>query len=131
MMNADILQTIGHEIIDFDKLKKLSSEAKEWALEIDRTTISFVVTRKINRLMDELASNPEWVRPIEMVESILKALQPLDLNLDLWKAQNIFFSISQTLYKQMLIKSDAGNEKIKLWCYHFNRLGEFLKVRVG
>ena len=131
MMNADILQTLGLEIIDFEKLRKLSSEAKEWGLEVDKTTISFVVTRKINRLMDELASNPEWVRPLEMVEAILKSLQPLDLPLDLWKAQNIFFFINQTLYKDMLIKATTGNEKAKLWCYHFGRLGELLKVRVG
>jgi len=81
--------------------------------------------------MDELSSNCEWVRPLEMVESILKSLQPLDLPLDLWKAQNIFFSINQTLYKDMLIKAGTGNEKAKLWCYHFNRLGELLKVKVG
>ncbi|MDP8213395.1 MAG: DUF3536 domain-containing protein [Candidatus Zapsychrus exili] len=129
MLNADLLQTIGRDIINFEKLEQLVLEAKEWSLELDKTTIGFIVLKKINRLVEGLVTKPESLKIIETAAALLKVLEPLDLKPDLWKAQNTYFSIASKQYAKIKIKADSGDKKAEEWVKHFDLLGNHLKVK--
>jgi len=51
------------------------------------------------------------------------------LELDLWKAQNIYFLIGTQRYDEMEKRSNQRDSNAKTWLEHFNRLGEHLNVR--
>ena len=93
-------------------------------------TLGFVVKRKVNEIMMRVLENPYEIKHLEIIERILRTLKPIHLNLDLWKAQNIYFSVGKKFYNSVKEKSLTGNVTAQKWVEYFNKLGEHLSVRV-
>jgi hypothetical protein len=117
------------EEIDLDGLKTLIKEVKRWSIEVDKITLNFVATLKVNDLLERLYNKPEDIQLLEVIHNILKMLQSLSLELKLWQAQNIYFSIGKKIYTEMLSNANAGKENARIWIKHFNKLGQYLYVR--
>jgi len=130
MLNTDLLHVIGDDEPDFKKLEQLVSEVLEWSFEIDRVALEFMLRKKINGLMEEFNQNPSEINPLLMAEAFLRVCSPLHLNLDLWRAQNIYFSIGKDRYCHMKNRAELGDENAKRWVEYFDKLGHYLKVRV-
>ena len=60
----------------------------------------------------------------------METLKPLPLPLNLWKAQNIYFSISQSFFKEMKERENEGDESSRQWVECFTKLGDNLHVKV-
>jgi RNase P subunit RPR2 len=60
----------------------------------------------------------------------LKLLISLSVELDLWKAQNTYFSIMKNLYRSMQERAEKGEDLAKRWIELFHRLGNQLHVKV-
>lgn len=131
MLNTDLLHVIGDEEPDFKKLEQLVSEVIEWSFEIDRVALEFMLRKKINTLMEEFNANSSEIAPLKMVESFLRICSPLHLNLDLWRAQNIYFSIGKDRHRNMKNRAELGDENAKRWVEYFDKLGHYLKVRIS
>jgi hypothetical protein len=131
MLNKDILQVLDQDPPNFVKLEKLVQEVLEWDLEIDKATISFLVSRKVGHMMTELKRNPAEVKDMVIIEGMLRILQPLKLDLNLWLVQNIYFSLGKVHYWPMKARAEKGEEIARTWLSLFNRLGEYLKVKVS
>jgi alpha-amylase/alpha-mannosidase (GH57 family) len=129
LISTDIRRELKNEELDFERIEKLVEEAKRWSLELDKKSLGFFATQKINSLMQSFSQAPYKVALLETIENVFKALTALALQLDLWKAQNIYFSIGTQRYDEMEKKSDKGDTRAKKWLEHFNRLGEYLNVR--
>ena len=130
MINTDLIRVLGNNEVDFDRLKEIVAEVKEWNLEIDKVTISFIVRRKVTMLMEFLEKDSDDLKILKVVEPILRILSPLSLNLDLWKSQNIYFDIGKSNYNRMKKRADKGNKRAVKWVEYFERLGNYLKVNI-
>lgn len=129
ILNMDIHKLLEDEKTDLEQLKRLAEEIKEWSVEIDKTALEFAANQKINKLMEKLSKNPENVSLLETIDKTLKILSTLPLELDLWKAQNIYFSIIKKLCIVMPKKSETADSKTKKLFEYFNSLEEFLKAK--
>jgi len=129
IINTDIRKLLEDEELDLERLQKLAEEAKRWIIELDKTTLGFVASQKINSLMERLSQTPEDVSLLEPIEAIFRILSALPLELDLWKTQNIYFSIGKQLYSRMREKAEKGDQAAKKWVEHFNSLENYLHVR--
>ncbi len=129
MLNKDILECLAQEDIHFGRLSELVSEVKEWGLEIDRETIGFIARRKIDAIMDRVRKEPDRAGDIIAVQNLLKTLAPLALKLDLWKAQNCFFSVAKGHYAEKREEATAGEEKARQWLEAMRSLGGYLRVK--
>jgi len=78
--------------------------------------------------MQRLAGIPEDTTLLETIGDVLRVLSAIPLELDLWKAQNIYFSIGTQRHDEMEKRSDQRDSNAKTWLEHFNRLGEYLNV---
>jgi alpha-amylase/alpha-mannosidase (GH57 family) len=130
IFNLDLRKVIENEELDIERLQKLVEEVERWSFEPDRTTLSFVASRKIHALMEKIDENPEEASRIEILESTLGVLSKLALELDLWKSQNIYFSVGKRLYGKMKEQSDRGEQTAKRWIDLFHSLGDYLQVRI-
>jgi hypothetical protein len=129
-----ILSTnIRHELLskelDLKEIQRLVEESKRWSLELDKQSLGFVASQRVNSLMQRLAGIPEDITLLETIGDVLRVLSTIPLELDLWKAQNIYFSIGTQRHDEMEKGSDQGDGNAKTWLEHFNRLGEHLNVR--
>jgi alpha-amylase/alpha-mannosidase (GH57 family) len=130
ILNMDLKKVFEGEDLDTGKLEGLINEAKKWSLEMDKGTIGFVATSWLNTLMEKLREQPKESPLFEKMESALELLSSLSVELDLWKAQNAYFSIAKKLYEPM--KEEAEGEGLaKRWIEVFDRLGSRLQVKVS
>jgi len=49
---------------------------------------------------------------------------------NLWKVQNTFYELLQSVYPEFKTKEDQGDEKARTWIRRFTALGEKLSVRL-
>ncbi|UCD34269.1 MAG: DUF3536 domain-containing protein [Nitrospiraceae bacterium] len=124
------LRKLLDEDLDIEKLQALITEIKKWSLVIDKQGIGFAASRIINSHMETLQDAPENLSLMARIDTILKLLSPLSVDLDLWKAQNIYFSMARSLYKDMKKKAEQSDGRNKKWIEEFRKLGYHLKVKV-
>ena len=79
--------------------------------------------------MNRLSEHPDNIHLMEKIISILGLLGQLSLDLDLWKAQNIYFAMGRKIYPDII--SRAGTDELAgRWVKLFRHLGEILQVKV-
>jgi hypothetical protein len=131
ILNADLKKNFENgENLDIEKLSKLIDEAKRWSIRIDITTVGFVVSSWLNAIMERLTEQPEDIQLFDKIDSAMEALKPLSLSLDLWKAQNIYFSMGRNFYDTMKEKATNGYDVAQRWLECFRKLGYYLHVKV-
>ena len=132
IINTDfknLLESTGS--IDLKKLKKLSDEAKKWSIELDKTTLNFVASQKINYLMEIFKQQPEITELMEEINISIKTLNDLPLELNLWKAQNILFYIAKTGLDDIKKTIEVEGGDYTKWIQLFNDLEKNLQVRIS
>jgi alpha-amylase/alpha-mannosidase (GH57 family) len=129
VLNTDIRKSLETEELDLEHLQRLVEEAKKWSFELDRTTLGFVASKKINSLIEKLSVTPEDLSLLERIETIFRILSTLSLELDLWKTQNVCFSINRQLNGEMREGAERGDQTAKKWVSHFDNLQDYIHVR--
>ncbi|HDH34790.1 MAG TPA: DUF3536 domain-containing protein, partial [Nitrospirae bacterium] len=124
LLNNDLKKAFEKTDLDIEELKRLIDDIRKWSIKVDATTVGYVASRWITRTMERLNEGPEDIVLIEKINDALEASAPLALPLDLWKAQNIYFSIGRKLHGSM--KEKAATE----WLEVFLRLGHDLHVKI-
>jgi hypothetical protein len=80
--------------------------------------------------MECLKEEPDDVELFQKLDNTLEALSPLDLPLNLWEAQNIYFSIGKGIYQTLAERAKKGDETADLWVKDFLKLGRYLQVKI-
>lgn len=129
VQNTDLKKTLEEEV-DVEKLQKIIEEIQRWSIRVDTTTVGFIADTWVRSAMENLDEKREDTDLIKSVKEVLEALTPLSLTLNLWVAQNIYFSIGKTLYDKMRIASDKGDDDAGQWVTAFSELGFYLQVKM-
>jgi hypothetical protein len=129
-INAGLRLAIADERFDLEEIAALLKEAGETGIFLDAGTLEFAYRKKIEGMLESLISNPSDLRLIEQIEAALALLGSLPFQVNLWKAQNIFYEILQGVYKTVRQKGDQGDKKALEWLKHFRSLGARLYVHV-
>ncbi len=118
---------------DIEHLSHLVKEAKDWPVSIDRDGLQRWAAHWINEEMKELpkkAQDKESVLLMEKVKEVMQILSGLDLDLDLWRAQNICFDMKRTVFEQVQQRAKQGDADAGRWVPAFNDLGVQLRIKV-
>ncbi len=127
-LNADFRRLVERDVTDVDELERIASEYRAWSFEPDKIGLGFAVSRKIGLMMQKFAADPDDLDGLRSLVRIFEILKPLALDLDLWTSQNIYFSLSRTLYRNACQRGARGNAAAKEWLAKFETLGESLRV---
>jgi hypothetical protein len=68
---------------------------------------------------------------MERIRDALASMRQLLDAPNLWKAQNLYFSMKETLYRTMLGRAEKGEESARNWVEGFHKLGDDLRIRVS
>lgn len=128
-LNTD-LKKIFDEEIDLEKLRRLIEEIKKWSISIDAKTIGFIVSSWAHSIMEKVDDTPEAIRLFTLIKDTLEILTPLNLDLNLWEVQNIYFSISRERYDKIKKKADEGDSFSISWRDAFLNLGRYLHMKI-
>jgi alpha-amylase/alpha-mannosidase (GH57 family) len=128
IVGNDMSKELERDELDFEEIGRLVEEVKRWSLDLDRKRLGFVVSQTINCFMQGLSREPNRAEPLETIERLFGVLGDLNLKMDLWAAQNIYFSIGKEHYDAMEERASGGDGAAQAWLEHFNKVGESLHV---
>ena len=129
-LNRELQELIDAEELDHERLRGTFEEVKKWGIEIDRAGLSLLASSRIDAMMEGLRENPLDHALAEEINSLLKILRDFSLELNLWKSQNIYFSIGKQYLPQMKEALARGDEEARHWMDVFRKLGYYLHVKI-
>ncbi len=129
-LNRELQELIDAEELDHERLRGTFEEVKKWGVEIDRAGLSLLASSRIDAMMEGLRENPLDHALAEEINSLLKILRDFSLELNLWKSQNIYFSIGKQYLPQMKEALARGDEEARHWMDVFRKLGYYLHVKI-
>ncbi len=130
VLTRDMTAVLENDFLDLDKLEKLAQEMRRWMFTRDKENLGYVAGKRVEKLMAQFYKNPHDMDLGRTIATVLRILRTLSLNLDLWKAQNYFFTMTRTIYPVMQDKFKHGHEDARDWIAGFENLGRYLKVAV-
>ncbi|MCG8430461.1 MAG: DUF3536 domain-containing protein, partial [Candidatus Omnitrophica bacterium] len=128
VLNTDIREALEGGERDLEKLRSAVSRIKRFSLQIDGPKISYVVSSVLNGLLADFARDPSSSDLIAEAVDILETVEGLSLHLNLWKAQNIYFSVGKRELAAVRKAAASGDAGAREWEKSFLRLGEHLKI---
>jgi len=130
VLNRDINAVLETEDVDIKRLKQLVEEMKRWSFKRDQTNFSFLSSQRISSLMTRLSEHTDNIHLMEKIIAVVELLGQLSPDLDLWKAQNIYFAKGRKIYPEIAAKA-ASDELAGRWVKLFEQLGEILQVNIN
>ncbi|MCB2231019.1 DUF3536 domain-containing protein [bacterium] len=130
VLNKDIRTALEREEIDVDELNELVVKARRWPVQIDKPTLNFIASRRLNDLTRMWSEYKNDTEPLETLTGALKAFSGLSLEPDIWKAQIVYFRIGKQLIAERRAEAESGDDSARRWVRLFEEVGDFLRVRV-
>jgi alpha-amylase/alpha-mannosidase (GH57 family)/uncharacterized protein (UPF0216 family) len=130
ILNKEIRRILEEDNINFETLEKLVEQSCRQHLQLDKTTFGFIAEERITKFVQEWAESPEDQFRLEGIIRLFMALEELGLDLNLWQAQNTYFSTGKSLMAVIAGKSE-GDEGAKRLSELFIKLGDYLKVKIA
>jgi alpha-amylase/alpha-mannosidase (GH57 family) len=131
IINVDMKRLFEKEEIDTEKLKRLIIESSRWGITVERPAMEYQISLWVTGRMEKVFQNPEDVSLIKAMIGALELLEPLSLNLNFWKAQNVYFSLREGLKAKKVEMATQGDGSSKEWVDSFDELGERLRIKVS
>ena len=128
IINQDLCREIQDEQMNIDRLKELTDEAERLSLQLDKATLRFEASAKINNLMEMLEQARDDIDLLYTIASALKILKGIVPDLDLQLAQNLLFTIAKEKYPQMKEKASEQNEDAAQWVKLFELVAEHIGI---
>ena len=128
VLNRDLLVEIQKKEMDFEKMEHLVKEMKRWNFTRDKEAINLAATEKLDYLMGRFTRHFRDLELLHIICEFLRVCLILPLSLNVWKAQNIYFSMAQRLYPKVKVQAEAGEREAALWVKQFEELSSYLKV---
>jgi alpha-amylase/alpha-mannosidase (GH57 family) len=140
IQDIDLLRALESPKPDIQRIRAIAQEARDWGLELDRVRAEYVSGGHANGHMEAVerlctradpARFSESVELLERLVAFFEAIAPLDLHLDLWKAQNVYFSLGKRMLPDMQERAGQGDPVGRRWARAFTRLGAYLNVSIA
>jgi alpha-amylase/alpha-mannosidase (GH57 family) len=129
-LNAALRRNLEAEILDATQIRKVLDEATTIGVPLDLATLEYSVRQKVDRLAAWLLEDPTGLDRLAILDQAAELVGILPFEVNLWKAQNTFYCILQTLYPRVQSEAALGDEFARKWVEQFRRLGEKLSILV-
>ena len=130
VLRGDIRREIEAEKSNLDHLRHLLDSAKSHDGRVLGESISYAVKAKMERLINHLAAEPADVERLAALDQFADAVMPVDLGLNLWKVQDVYWDLLQKVAPRFHESAASGDAKAREWINLFAALGEKLGFAV-
>ncbi|BAF59768.1 hypothetical protein PTH_1587 [Pelotomaculum thermopropionicum SI] len=129
VLNSNLRQAFLEETPDLEKITALLEEARTLGIPLDSRVLGYVIEQILARTGEQLKAKPDDLSLIRQLDAVVGLVRTLPFEVDLWKVQNIYYRLFQTVYRGYLEKAAKGDESARAWVDQFNSLGDKLKMR--
>jgi hypothetical protein len=130
VLNGYLRRALEEEDIDADRVKNLLDTARLAGVALDTSTLEFAFRRNLERMGEQLLTNHS-IESLHRLDGAATLFPSLPFRVDIWKVQNAFYRLRETVYPHMRRSRELGDPKAAPWVELFQSLGEKLAVKVG
>ncbi len=130
VLNASLRRAFEKEELSPELIDPLLEESRSQGISLEEETLEYALRRSLERIAERLNANPEDLGSLKKLGEGVRMLSSLPFQVNLWKVQNLFFELLQSVYPEFRTKEGRGDEKAHTWIHHFTLLGEKLSVRL-
>jgi alpha-amylase/alpha-mannosidase (GH57 family) len=126
-LNLELRKSFTTERVDVDGAGRILGEMRSWNVRLDSVDLEFLIRRKIEKMMEEFRENPGNTDHLEELRRLMDFVAEIPVELNRWKAQNIWFEMAKTEYPRFFACSRTGEGNGMTWVEEFGKLGELLE----
>jgi len=130
VINTSLIEAFAHEDLDLDRARDLVREATAAGVALDSEGLSFVLEETLESMAERLRRQPNDVDLLEKLDSVAGLIESLPFQVNLWKTQNLFYSMLHDNFEDYLERAERGDPLAERWVRGFRQLGAKLGVAV-
>ncbi len=130
IVNMDLHRALNSARLDAEEVRDLIGTAREWRVDLDSEGLGFEFEENLDRQMSAFYENPHDAGRLRRLIESARLIRDLPFPINLWRAQNLYWNMVQTRYKEAVAKAAAGDRAMTEWTGLFKELGQQLKIRV-
>ena len=129
-INSLLRRACSSDELDGERIRNLLREAQASNISLDKTTLEFLLRKKVDTLASRFASDPSSMEKLDDLRGALKIVKQMPFGVNLWQAQNHVYAIQNGLYQRTKKKAQRGDAKAQQWVDGYLTLSELLSLRV-
>jgi len=122
-INVGLRRVLESDPIDPAQVRSYLALAKSDQMQLDTTTLSYIVDQRMKRAMIELVMSGGSLEMLDRALALARTVTELPFELNLWQAQNIGYEILRSANGSV---SSMSRDDRARWDKSFNELGECL-----
>ena len=127
VLNIEIEQQLESNETDVEHLRQLLNEVKHLSVTLDSTMLGFQASQKIAFELGKLAQDPGNLEVLNTAVALIRMVEELPVELNLWESQNIVFKISRNQYQNYKLNTDEASI---VWVGAFQQLCGLIGIRL-
>ncbi|MFH1646118.1 MAG: DUF3536 domain-containing protein, partial [Chloroflexota bacterium] len=130
ILNIDLHRAVNSETIDAVGVRNLVETAASWQVDLDADGIGYDFKENLEKMMAAQVAAPDNADNLKKVIDAVSLALRLPIPVDLWKVQNLYWGMLQSVYPEFKRKAEGGDQPAGAWVNDFGSLGEQLSIRV-
>jgi alpha-amylase/alpha-mannosidase (GH57 family) len=130
VLNRNLLEAFRAPDLDLQLIRSILEEARLLQVGLEGAGLEYALRKAIERLAARFQLYPLDSEYLQQLEAAVTLETELPFVVHLWKVQNIYYEMLNSVYPRQRRQSDQGQEEAVAWVEHFDALGEKLSVRV-
>jgi hypothetical protein len=129
VLNGDLRRALQDQEINAERVSTLLESAKIAGVTLDAPTLEFAYRQNLERLASCLKRTPTG-SVLKELRDATGLLVTLPFAVDLWRVQNIFYALMQSVYPQMQKRQIKGEQTAQEWVTVFEDLAQKLAIKL-
>lgn len=130
VLNAGLRRAFENEELSPEAIETFLDESRSEGISLDEDTLEYALRGSLERMVERLFASPKELGLLKRLNEAVGMLRSLPFQVNLWKVQNVFYDLAQTVYPELREKAHQGDEDAREWVACFTLLGGKLSVRV-
>jgi alpha-amylase/alpha-mannosidase (GH57 family) len=129
-INSLLRRACSSDELDSERIHSLLREGQASNVSLDKTTLEFLLRRKIETLAGRFAADPGSLDKLNELHNALNIVKQMPFPVNLWSAQNHVYAIQSGLFPRTKKRAQRGDAKAQAWVDRYLSLSELLSIRV-
>jgi alpha-amylase/alpha-mannosidase (GH57 family) len=130
VLNRDLRRALDAPGLDLQRARTLLEQARATRVPLDQDGLAFAIARSLERLVERALAEPGRVEALERIADLATLARSLAFEVDLWKAQNLFYTLIHGVYPEWRRRAADGDAAAARWADLCTTVGEQLAVAV-
>jgi alpha-amylase/alpha-mannosidase (GH57 family) len=130
VLNRELRRALDADALDLQRASSLLEDARAAGVPLDEEGLGFVTERTLHRLVTRCRARPERIAYLEQIADLAALSKSASFDVDLWKAQNLFYALVREVLPGFREKAATGDQDAERWVALVTTVGEQLAVAV-